>query len=375
VRAREQPAAAATRWARARGALTPAEWRRAAGMAAVVVALHVAGLLVLLLVVAPHRHAGGAAPAAFGVGLGLTAYVLGLRHAFDADHVAAIDNVTRKLTADGRRPLGVGFCFSLGHATVVLALALLLAAGVRGLGGQVARSDTTLHAATGLVGPLVSGAFLLLIGLLNRAVLASVVRSYRRLRRGELDERELERELVGAAGGALARLYGRATRAVGASWQAYPLGLLFGLGFDTASEVGLLVLAGGAALGGLPFWAILCLPLLFAAGMSLLDTLDGVVMRFAYGWAFERPVRRLYYNATVTGLSVAVALLVGTVELLGVLADRLGLDGGAWSLLAAVDLTVVGYAVVGLFALTWAGALLLWRFGRVEERWSAGLRR
>lgn len=361
-----------SRVARALAATTPAERRSAAGMAAVVVALHAAGFVLLFALVVPQELSLGSA-GVFGVGLGLTAYALGMRHAFDADHIAAIDNTTRKLMADGQRPLSVGFFFSLGHATVVFALALLLAVGIRGLGGEVARDGSALQQATGLFGPAVAGAFLLLIGLVNLALLVSIVRVWRRVRRDGLDERELERQLD--RGGAMARFYGRATRAIRRPWQMYPLGLLFGLGFDTATEVALLVLAGGAALSGLPFYAILCLPILFAAGMSLLDTVDGAFMRFAYGWAFARPVRRLYYNVTVTGLSVMVALLIGTVSLLSVLVDKLGLEGGLWSLVAAIDLEAVGYAVVALFVLTWAAAALVWRYGRIEERWEAGLRR
>lgn len=352
--------------------LTQSERRSALAMGAVVVALHAIGFFVLLALVVPRQLELGAA-GAFGVGLGLTAYTLGMRHAFDADHIAAIDNTTRKLMEDGQRPLSVGFFFSLGHATVVFALALLLAVGVRGLGGAVASDDSALQQATGVVGPLVAGTFLLLIGLANLAILVSVVRVWRRVRAGALDERELESQL--ARGGPLSHLYGRVTRRIRRPWQMYPLGLLFGLGFDTATEIALLVLAGGAALSGLPFYAILCLPILFAAGMSLLDTLDGAFMRYAYGWAFARPVRRLYYNATVTGLSVMVALLIGTVSLLAVLVDKLGLHGGLWSLVASVDLETIGYAVVALFVLTWAAAVLLWRFGRIEERWETGLRR
>jgi high-affinity nickel-transport protein len=354
---------------RARAALTPQEWRRAAGLAAAVVALHAIGFFVLLVLVVPRGFSLGQA-GAFGVGVGLTAYVLGVRHAFDADHIGAIDSTTRKLMADGRRPLGVGFAFSLGHSTVVFALAVLVAAGVRGVSGEVQGDGSWLHEATGVVGPLVSGSFLLLIGLVNLLILLGVARAARRLRRGECDEAEIDRQL---GGGAMARVYGRATRAVTRSWHLYPLGLLFGLGFDTATEVALLVLAGGAALSDMPFYAILCLPILFAAGMSLFDTLDGILMRFAYGWSFAKPVRRVYCNLTVTGLSVVVALTIGTVELLSVLADKLGLDGGIWSFVSALDLDVLGYAVVGLFAVTWAAALAVWRFGRVEERWNARL--
>jgi high-affinity nickel-transport protein len=355
---------------RSRAALTPQEWRRVAGLAAAVVALHAIGFFVLLVLVVPRGFSLGQA-GAFGVGIGLTAYVLGVRHAFDADHVGAIDATTRKLMADGRRPLGVGFCFSLGHSTVVFALAALIALGTRGLGGAVQSDGSWLHQASGLVGPLVSGSFLLLIGLVNLLILVSVARVARRLRRGECEEAELEQ----LAGGAMTRVYGGATRAVTRSWHMYPLGVLFGLGFDTATEIALLVLAGGAALSGMPFYAILCLPVLFAAGMSLFDTLDGIMMRFAYGWALARPVRRVYWNLTVTGLSVVVALLIGAVELLSVLAEKLGLSGGIWSFVAALDLNVVGYAVVALSLLTWALALAVWRLGGVERRWSARLGR
>jgi high-affinity nickel-transport protein len=327
---------------RIRAALTPAEWRGAAALAAAVLALHVVGMLLLLGPV--------------GLGVGITAYTLGLRHAFDADHIAAIDNTTRKLMGEGQRPLSVGFWFSLGHSTIVFALGLLVVLGVRGLSGEVTDDGSALHQATGLVGPVVSGSFLLAIGLLNLAILISIVKLFRRMRTGECDEQALEEQL--GARGVLTRFYGRATRAVRKPWHMYPLGVLFGLGFDTATEVALLVLAGGAAAGGLPFYAIIGLPILFAAGMSLLDTVDGAFMNFAYGWAFSRPVRKIYYNMTVTGLSVAVALGVGSVELLSVV-DATDLD-----------LNLVGYVIAGLFVLTWAIALAVWRFGHIEERWT-----
>jgi high-affinity nickel-transport protein len=326
----------------------PGVLHRHARLAAAVLALHLAGLLLLLL-------------GPIGLGVGMTAYTLGLRHAFDADHIAAIDNTTRKLMSEGQRPLSVGFWFALGHSTIVFGLGLLVVVGVRGLDGAVLDDGSTLHQATGLVGPVVSGAFLVTIGLLNLALLISIVKVFRRLRTGELDERELEDQLD--ARGLMARFYGRATRAVRQPWHMYPLGLLFGLGFDTATEVALLVLAGGAAAGGMPFTAILCLPVLFAAGMALLDTIDGAFMSFAYGWAFSRPVRKIYYNMTITGLSVAVALLVGSVELLSVLD------------VTDLDLALVGYLIAGLFVLTWAIALAVWRLGRIEERWTLAARK
>jgi high-affinity nickel-transport protein len=360
-----------TRQARVRAALTPAEWRRAALLVAAVAALHVVGFGVLLGVVVP-RHYDLGAGGVFGLGIGITAYTLGLRHAFDADHIGAIDNTTRKLMSDGQRPLSVGFFFSLGHSSVVLALGVLVTLGVRGLSGAVTDDASPLHRAAGLVGPVVSGAFLLLIGILNLIVLVGIAGIFRRMRHGEFDEAELEAEL--ARRGVLNRVYGRATRAVRKPWQMYPLGLLFGLGFDTATEVALLVLAGAGAAGGLPFYAILCLPVLFAAGMSLFDTLDGAFMSFAYGWAFARPIRKVFYNLAITGLSVAVALLIGSLELLAVLADRLRLTGGVWDFAAHLDLNLVGYGIVALFAATWAIALAVWRLGRVERRWAVGPR-
>jgi nickel/cobalt transporter (NiCoT) family protein len=365
------PMPPSTRWARVRGALSPGEWRRAAGLAGVVVGLHVVGFGILFALVAPHHYSLGSS-GVFGVGVGVTAYTLGLRHAFDADHIGAIDNTTRKLMSEGQRPLSVGFFFSLGHSTIVFVLGVLVTLGVRGVSGAVENDSSTLHAATGLVGPLVSGSFLVLIGILNLIILASVLGIFRRMRHGEFDEAELEQQLNSR--GFMNRFYGRATRAIRKPWQMYPLGCLFGLGFDTATEVALLVLAGGAAASGLPFYAIICLPILFAAGMSLFDTIDGAFMNFAYGWAFSRPIRKIFYNITITGLSVAVALLIGSIELLAVLADRLNLTGGLWGFVSGLDMNLIGYLVVGLFVATWAIALAVWHFARIEERWTASVR-
>lgn len=356
-----------SRWERLRGALAAEEWRRAGVLAGVILALHVIGFATLFGLVVPQGFSLGA-EGVFGVGLGLTAYTLGLRHAFDADHIAAIDNTTRKLMSDGQRPLSVGFFFSLGHSTIVFALALLFSLGIKALAGPVADDASTLHEVTGLIGTSVSGVFLYVIGIINLLVLVGIVRVFFRLRRGAYDQRELDEQL--GARGPMMRLYGRLTRSIKKPWQMYPLGLLFGLGFDTATEIALLFLAAGAAFSGLPFYAILCLPILFAAGMSLLDTIDGAFMNFAYGWAFAKPVRRIYYNMTITGLSVVVALVIGTFQLLSVLGEKLSLRGGLWDLVLGIDLNVVGYFVVGLFVVTWIVALAVWRFGRIEERWS-----
>jgi high-affinity nickel-transport protein len=365
------PPTGASRWERFKRALTPQEWRRAAVLAAVVGGLHVVGFFVLLALVVPQDLRLGSG-AVFGLGLGITAYTLGMRHAFDADHIGAIDNVTRKLMNEGQRPLSVGLFFSLGHSTIVFALAALLAIGIRGLSGAVQSDSSTLHQATGLIGPSVSGFFLLLIGILNLIILVGIVKVFLRMRHGEYNEDELEEQLNSR--GFMNRLYGRATRAIKKPWQMYPLGLLFGLGFDTATEIALLATAGAAATAnGIPFYAILCLPVLFAAGMSLLDTIDGAFMNFAYGWAFAKPVRKIYYNITITALSVAVAVVVGTIELIAVFSEKLSLTGGVWSFVSAIDLNYVGYAIVALFVATWAVALAVWRFGRIEQRWSAKL--
>lgn len=363
-----------SRWQRVRHGLTPAEWRRAAALAAAILALHVVGFGLLFALIVPHHfHLGGSGgDGAFGIGVGLTAYTLGMRHAFDIDHIGAIDNVTRKLMTDGQRPLSVGFFFSLGHSSIVFALAALFAVGVKGLGGDVADGGSTLHQATGVIGPSVSGGFLILIGVINLVILSGIVKVFLRMRHGDFDEAALEEHL--AHRGCMNRFLGRATRAVRKPWHMYPLGVLFGLGFDTATEIALLATAGAAATGGLPFYAILCLPVLFAAGMSLLDTIDGAFMNVAYGWAFSEPVRKVFYNIAITALSVAVALLIGSIEALQVLSDRFDLTGGFWDWLHGLDFTLIGYAVAGLFVATWAIALSVWRFARIEERWTATLR-
>jgi nickel/cobalt transporter (NiCoT) family protein len=339
-------------------------------MALVVIALHVIGFLLLFLA-AGHHRAGSAG--VFAVGTGITAYVLGLRHAFDADHISAIDNTTRKLMAEGKRPMSVGFFFSLGHSTIVFVLAFVFAVGVRTLTGQVKHSGSALHTVSGWLGTGVSGTFLYLIAALNAVVLIGIVKVARNLRSGSFDERELERRLESR--GMMTRLFGPLTRGISRPWHMYPIGLLFGLGFDTATEIALLFLAAGAAGAGLPFYAVLCLPILFAAGMSLLDTIDGSFMNFAYGWAFSRPVRKLYYNLTITGLSVIVAFGVGTVELVGLIAQKLGAHGSFWLWWETVDINTLGFIIVGMFVGLWLLAVAIWRVGRIEQRWSAQLAR
>ncbi len=358
-------AASASRLGAVRNALSAAEWTRLGGMIATIVGLNVAGWG--MLIAATGHHFILSRNDIFGVGTGILAYTLGMRHAFDADHIAAIDNTTRKLMAEGKRPLSVGFYFSLGHSTIVLIMAILLNFGIRALDAQVKDGGSGLHRITTIVGTGVSGTFLYLIAALNVIILVSIVRMFAEMRRGRYDDEELERQLDQR--GLMNRFLGPLARRIDTPWKMYPIGLLFGLGFDTASEVALLVLSGSAVASGLPFYAILSLPILFAAGMSLFDTADGCFMNFAYGWAFSRPIRKVYYNITITGLSVAVAFLIGTIEIVGLLSSELNLHGRFWNDMANFNINTAGFFVVGLFVVTWAVALAIWHFLHIEERW------
>jgi nickel/cobalt transporter (NiCoT) family protein len=304
-------------------------------------------------------------------GLGTLAYTFGLRHAFDADHIAAIDNTTRKLLQEGKRPLGVGFFFSLGHSTIVFALTFLISIGVRSLDGPVKHDHSTLGQTTSFVGTAVSAGFLYLIAAINIVILLGIVKVFREMRSGRYDEAGLERRLESR--GLMNRLFGRLTNSVANPRHMYPVGLLFGLGFDTASEVALLVVAGGAGAAGLPWYEILCLPILFAAGMTLMDSIDGTFMNFAYGWALSKPVRKVFYNLTITGLSVVVALVISTIEVGGLISSELNLSGFLAHWAANVDINVLGFVIVAIFVATWLIALVVWRLGRIEERWSAHL--
>ncbi|GAA3174845.1 HoxN/HupN/NixA family nickel/cobalt transporter [Blastococcus jejuensis] len=354
-----------------RGGFSRREWRSIGGMSAFVVLLHVVGWGVLVFAVAPHDYQLGST-GVLGVGVGLTAYMLGVRHAFDADHIASIDNTTRKLVGEGKPSVSAGFWFSLGHSSVVFFASLLLVAGVRSIAGVFQDENSQVGQTLGLIGTLVAGTFLVAIGLMNLGAAIGIARIFRRMRAGEFDEAELEHHLHNR--GFLARLLGRVTRRVSKAWHLYPVGLLMGLGFDTATQVALLVLAAGSAAFVLPWYAILVLPVLFAAGMSLFDTADGVLMSRAYGWAFLKPIRKVFYNLTVTVLSVTVALVIGVLVLTGLLVDRLELHAGPLVWIASLDLELVGFAVVGLFAVTWAVAVAVWRFGRIEERWAPDVR-
>jgi len=354
--------------AKIRNGLSPNEWARVGGMAAVVIALNVVGWGLLAAAVGGHYHVNKTE--VFGVGTGILAYTLGMRHAFDADHISAIDNTTRKLISDGKRPLSVGFFFSLGHSSVVFVLAIFLNFGIRAVNGAVRNNTSSLHRVTGVVGTSVSGTFLYLIAALNAVVLVSIVKVFKEMRQGKYDDEELERQLNSR--GLMNRFFGGFARRIDTPWKMYPIGVLFGLGFDTATEVALLVLAGSAVVGGLPFYAVLSLPLLFAAGMSLFDTLDGFFMNFAYDWAFAKPIRKVYYNLTITGLSVFVAFFIGTIEIVNLIAQEANLRGGFWDFMQTFNVNTAGFVIVGLFALTWLVALLVWRIGNVEEKWDLG---
>jgi high-affinity nickel-transport protein len=346
--------------------LTRQERIRLAAMAVVVLALNVIGWSLLAAALGAHLHASQTK--VFGFGTGVLAYTLGMRHAFDADHIAAIDNTTRKLVGDGQRPLGVGFSFSLGHSSVVFVLALALSFGIRALNLQVSQQSSGLHAATNIIGTSISGTFLYLIALVNLFVLVAIFRLYRQMGSGRYDAEELERQLQNR--GLMNRVLGRYARRIDSTWKMYPVGVLFGLGFDTATEIALLVLAGSAVVGGLPIYAILALPVLFAAGMCLFDTLDGCFMNFAYDWAFANPVRKVFYNLTITGLSVAVAFFVGTIEILGLIAQQADLSSPLWNFVRGFNINMAGYVIVGLFVVTWVAALAYWRLARVEERFA-----
>ena len=337
--------------------LTRAEWFRLSAFGGGVLFLHLAGWGLFLYY---SRHNPALA------GLGTLAYTFGLRHAFDADHIAAIDNTTRKFLQEGKRSLGVGFFFSLGHSTIVFSLAAGLAVAAKTVDSKIPAFQNY----GSYVGASVSGTFLWIIGLLNLLVLLDILRIFRQMKRGSYDKEQLEQRLLDR--GFMNRFFiGRLARRIRSSWQMYPLGVLFGLGFDTATEVGLLALAAGVATHHVPFLAVISLPLLFAAGMSLMDTADGAFMSHAYGWAFSNPVRKVYYNITVTSLSVAVALVIGTVELLQVVSAKLDLSTGFWGFLNHLDFGNLGYGIVGLFVLTWAVSVFVWKTRRIEERWNA----
>ena len=345
--------------------LTRREWARMAGMGAVIAAMNVLGWGIFALAVLPrHFHYRGLG---IGVGVALTAWTLGMRHAFDADHISAIDNVTRKLMADAKRPLGVGFFFALGHSTIVFALGVGISIAARAFFGAVVDPHSSVASVGGVVETGLSGGFLYLIAALNLVVLVGILRVFRDMRRGLYDEAELERQLQ--ARGLMYRFFGRFMRTISHSWQMFFVGLVFGIGFDTTTEILLLAATAAAATAGLPWYAVLALPLLFSGGMVLFDTLDGCFMNFAYGWAFARPVRKVYYNLVITGLSIAVAFVIGSIEIIGVLASELQLHGAFWGVMAGFDINQAGFIIAALFVAVWVIAIAAWKLGGVEKRW------
>ncbi len=300
------------------------------------------------------------------LGTALLAYTLGLRHAVDADHIAAIDNVTRKLMQAGQRPLSVGLYFSLGHSTVVFLASVGIAITASALEGQF----RDMRAIGGLIGTIVSAGFLFAIAFANMVVLTGIYRCFQRVKRsGRFVEAELD--ALPASRGYLGRILRSTVRLIGKSWHMYPLGFLFGLGFDTATEIGVLAISAAGAAQGLPIWTILIFPALFTAGMTLIDTTDSILMLGAYGWAFVKPIRKLYYNLTITFVSVAIALFVGGIEALGIIGDRLGLDQGVWSLVAGLNanLGIFGVIIIGIFVMSWLVSALIYRvrgYDRIE---------
>src|SRR5664279_597470 len=285
----------------------------------------------------------------------LLAYTFGLRHAVDADHIAAIDNTTRKLMQDGQRPVGVGLFFSLGHSTIVVALSILIA-----ISAGLVSAIPQLREVGGLIGTTVSATFLLVIGFINLAVLLDIYRMFRRVSQGgAYDEQSLEDFLQNR--GLLARMLRPALRLIRKSWHMYPLGILFGLGFDTASEVALLGLAATSGANHVPIYFILILPALFAAGMSLVDATDGIMMLGAYGWAYVKPIRKLYYNLNITLVSVLIAFLIGGIEVLSIVGDRFGLNGGIWDFVGGLDFGIIGFGIIAIFVLSWGISTVIYR--------------
>jgi high-affinity nickel-transport protein len=359
----------------ARTELTGGEWRRLALMYLFILAINAAGWIIYVGYVMPHhvdyRGEGGSRGLGVGLGVAITAWFLGFRHAFDADHISCIDNTTRKLMADGKRPLGTGFFFSFGHSTVVVAVGVGITIAARAVFGAVVDPDSAYETAGGAIGTTLSACFLYLIAGLNLIVLAGIFKVFREMRSGTYDEQELEAQLQ--ARGLMYRFFGRFMRSINHTWQLYFVGLVFGIGFDTTTEVLLLSATAYAAIQGLPYYAVLALPLLFSGGMMLFDTLDGTFMNFAYGWAFAKPVRKVYYNLVITGLSIGAAFIVGTVEILGILTTEAHLHGAFWDSMANFNINVAGFCIAGLFVLVWAVALTYWRVGNVENRWSANV--
>jgi high-affinity nickel-transport protein len=354
--------------------LSPKERIRVMAMYGSILGLHAVGFFVFFVFVVPSHYRG------LGIGVSILAYTLGLRHAFDADHISAIDNTTRKVMSDRYntdkpRPLAFGYFFSLGHSTIVVAIGIGIIIAEKTVFSAVSNNHSGLETFGGIFGTIVSAAFLFLIGLLNLVVLAGIVKVFRAMRKGEYDETELERQLENR--GFFYRFFGRWMKAITKEWQMYPVGVVFGMGFDTATEVALLATTALLASRHIPWYAIICLPILFTAGMTLMDTTDGLFMNLAYGWAFFNPVRKVYYNLAITGLSVAICFFIGGIETLGIFPMEIhGLSQthGFWGFMHNFNINTAGFVIVGMFVVTWAGAMLLWRYGHIEEKWSGRLK-
>jgi high-affinity nickel-transport protein len=353
--------------------MTRQERLRVIAMYASILLLHVVGFFIFIVLVVPAHYRG------LGIGVSVLAYTLGLRHAFDADHISAIDNSTRKVMNERHgtgkpRPFAFGYFFSLGHSTIVIAIGVGIIIAEKTVFAAVSHNGSGLERFGGLFGTVVSAGFLFLIGILNLVILAGIVRVFRSMRRGEYDEAELERQLANR--GFFYRFFGRWMKAITKEWQLYPVGVVFGMGFDTATEVALLATTALLASQHIPWYAIICLPILFTAGMTLMDTTDGLFMNLAYGWAFFNPVRKVYYNLAITGLSVAICFFIGGIEALGLLPQEikaLSQTHGFWGFMYNFNINTAGFVIVGMFIVTWAAALAIWRFGHIEEKWSARL--
>jgi high-affinity nickel-transport protein len=355
--------------------ITAREWGRLAAMFGFILAINAAGWIIFIAVVMPHHfdYKGVDGTRGLGVGLGvaITAWFLGFRHAFDADHISCVDNTTRKLMADGQRPLATGFFFSFGHSSVIMLVGVGITVAAKAVFGAVVNPNSAYETAGGTIGTVLSAGFLYLIAVLNLIVLVGIFKVFRGMRRGTYNEEELEAQLQ--ARGLMYRFFGRFMRSINHTWQLYFVGLVFGIGFDTTTEVVLLSATAYAAIQGLPYYAVLALPFLFSGGLMLFDTLDGCFMNFAYGWAFARPVRKVYYNLVITALSIGAAFIIGTIELIGVLTSELHLHGGFWDVMANFDVNTAGFIIAAMFVVVWAVALAYWRFGNVEARWTGGV--
>jgi nickel/cobalt transporter (NiCoT) family protein len=353
--------------------MTPRERRRVIGMYGTILLLHALGFAVFAAYVLPAHFRF------FGIGLSVTAYTLGLRHAFDADHISAIDNTTRKAMnlrqgTDKPRPFAFGYFFSLGHSTIVVAIGVGLIIAAKTVLPAVTHSNSSLESFGGTFGTIVSAAFLFLIALLNLIILAGIFRLFLAMRRGEYNEAQLEQQLEKR--GFFYRFFGRWMNSIDKEWQMYPVGVVFGMGFDTATEVALLTAVAVAAGEHIPWQAIIALPILFTAGMSLMDTSDGLFMNVAYGWAFFNPIRKVFYNLAITGLSVAVCVFIGGIETLSLVPLEIhgvSQTSGFWGFMYNFNINTAGFVIVGMFILTWTVAILIWHFGHIEEKWSARL--